>query len=84
MIAGFPDAVALSLALSHPNDPNFKAQAIGLRLTPAKKGSKKGSLLQPVYWDDGNIMSCMTTIVTHEQNQVTLGGGLLAKVGKSR
>ena len=79
MVAGFPDAPALALALRNPGNPNFKAQASGIRLTPSKSGSRDNSSFKLVYWEDGSLMTLMTAIVTHDQRQVTLGGGVLTK-----
>jgi len=79
LAAGFPDFKTFPAALHHPNDPKYKTEAVGIRITPAKVGSSEKSKIRAVYWDDGTVMSLMTVIATDEQENVTLGGSVFNK-----
>ena len=80
LAAGFPQVHTVFSVLHNPYDTSLKTQAVAIRITPAKVGSKDSSSFKPVYWDDGSIMNLVTIYATDDANSITLGGSVHAKV----
>ena len=78
LMAGFPEFDTFKTVIGHPGDETYKTQAVGIRITPAILGSLHSSY-KIVYWDDGSIMSLVTTLATSDDANVAIGGSVYNK-----